>query len=522
MGYWAQAPISRHQAVLFAPTLDETISPDHSVRLVSEMLEACDFSDWESHYCQVAGQPAIHPRVMAGATLYGLSLGIRSSRRLEDATVNRLDFLWLCQGRRIDHATFSDFRTRFAPQIKDLFKQVVNLARGMGLVRLNQVALDGTAVRSNNSTGNTARRDNLEQKLAALDEQVTQMLAAWEATDRKEDDLYGAESSAAPLPRDLADLKKRQATMRRALEQLKELEEKRRGRKDLSAKGPSIPLADPDSRMLPNKHGGQAPDYTAVLATDGQAGLIVHTQAIGGNDEAATVLPAVEQIEEDFGQAPGQLLTDGNFNSGPNLAELEQQKVEALMPARQPFRNNPAQRADATQPVPPEQWDKLPVSPQQKVLDKAAFVYDSQSDQYRCPMGRALMFVGTQAYCRDKVKGTYRVYQCGTCGDCPLAAKCLRSGQSVRRLCRDEYEPARERLKRRMDSAEGKAAYTRRSWIAETPFAVWRTVMNFRQFLLRGLAKVQTELDWTATAYNLRKLMRHQRRQAAATPVPGG
>jgi len=50
-------------------------------------------------YIQVVGQPPIHPRVMAGGILYGLSLGIRSSRKVEDACVNRFDFKWLMEGR---------------------------------------------------------------------------------------------------------------------------------------------------------------------------------------------------------------------------------------------------------------------------------------------------------------------------------------------------------------------------------------------------------------------------------------
>ena len=33
----------------------------------------------------MAGQPPIHPRIVAGAILYGLTLSIRSSRKLEDA-----------------------------------------------------------------------------------------------------------------------------------------------------------------------------------------------------------------------------------------------------------------------------------------------------------------------------------------------------------------------------------------------------------------------------------------------------
>ena len=95
MGRWDQSVRGRDQIVLFAPTLQDAISDDHSVRLFDEVIGKPDFSSWERHYERVDGRPPIHPRVMAQVILYGLSLGIRSSRKLEDACVNRIDFLWL-------------------------------------------------------------------------------------------------------------------------------------------------------------------------------------------------------------------------------------------------------------------------------------------------------------------------------------------------------------------------------------------------------------------------------------------
>ncbi len=49
-------------------------------------LSACvhaqaGWSSWQRHYVLVAGQPPIHPRIMGGALLYGLTHGIRPSRR---------------------------------------------------------------------------------------------------------------------------------------------------------------------------------------------------------------------------------------------------------------------------------------------------------------------------------------------------------------------------------------------------------------------------------------------------------
>src|ERR1035437_4650790 len=113
MAFWAQAPADREQLVLFANKLDDAIGEDHPVRLLDEMLAAMDWAAWERHYSGVAGQPAIHPRVMAAAILYGLTVGVRTSRKLEAACLNRLDFLWLVEGRTIDHSTFAKFRQDF-------------------------------------------------------------------------------------------------------------------------------------------------------------------------------------------------------------------------------------------------------------------------------------------------------------------------------------------------------------------------------------------------------------------------
>ena len=109
---------------------------------------------------------------MAAGIPYGLSPGVRSSRKLEESSVNRLDFIWLPGGRTPDHATICKFRTQFGEQLKGLFRKVGRVAIQMGMVTLNQVTLDGTAFRSNNSRFNTARRPGLEQKLSALDEQI--------------------------------------------------------------------------------------------------------------------------------------------------------------------------------------------------------------------------------------------------------------------------------------------------------------------------------------------------------------
>ena len=239
------------------------------------------------------------------------------------------------------------------------------------------------------------------------------------------------------------------------------------------------------------------------------------SQVLGDNNEPATVLPAVQNVQESFGQKPQQVLADSNFNSGGNLANLEQQGIEPLMPPRQPeAKDNPAKREDPTQAVPAEQQEKLPISPQLKVLDRSAFVYQPESDCYLCPMGRPLSFIGVES--QGPGKPAKRLYECDDCAGCALAPRCLAGKRPVRRVVRDEHEPLRETMSARMNSEEGKATYRRRSFLCETPFAVLNTVMNMRQLLLRGMGKVKMEVTWACSAYNLWKIVKFlQRRQVA-------
>ena len=623
MARWAQPRCSREQFVLFAPTLDAAIPDDHPARLFYEMLCQLDFSAWEQRYFRLDGQPPIHPRIMAAVLLYGLSLGIRSSRRLEDATGNRIDMIWLCEGRVIDHSTLAGFRTRFAEELKDLFRQTGRLAIGMGLANLNQISLDGTTVLANNSRQATARRATLEQKLAALDEQVARLMVQVEQNDQKDQELFG-ETSPTKLPATLRRLEVRQKRLRQAMQRMEELEKKRAGRKDMGAKGPAVPTTDPDSAVLPNKTGGYAPNYTPVLATEGLNGFIMGLQVRGDNDEPASVVPLVQQVREAFGQSPqpaqdlaassavqetsaplqpvlpepnssasanlvareqpqaeqeqlkaeppmpaepvlaasawqppmpsdggtpvvpeapavpempqaqaapqtsaslpsggliNQVLADSGFNSGPNLAALDQQNIEALMPAKQPMKVPP--RSDPTQPLPQSQHVLLPVNPQLKILDKAAFIYDSGKDCYYCPMGRPLEFKENKAYVRDDVKGMYRVYESPDCSGCPLATRCLPGKSERRRVVRDEYESLREAMAKRMASPEGQKAYKRRSVLSETPLATMKAVMNVRQFLLRGIKKVGIEMHWIASAINLGKLVRLRPQQGGVAVMAG-
>ena len=508
---WAEPKLDREQALLIPVSLEETIPGDHPVRLYDEILRSLDWSDWEAAYDGRRGQPPIHPRVLCSAILYGLKRGIRSSRQLEDACQNRVDFMWLVECRVIDHSTFAKFRKRFAPQLKEVGKQVVHLAMEMGYVTLVEVATDGTLVKANNSRYAAKTKKTIEVLLAEVSEELEKALDEAARLDREEDTLFGVEASGRKLPKELQNLAQRQAHLQKALEEVEKVDaaKKRNGGKERKTPG-QVPLTDVDSRVLQNKDGGFAPNYVPIATTDGEQGFVVDDDVINEGGEGAQQSKSLDRIEADLGKQPGTAMGDGSYGTSQNIVELEKREVELLAPVRssEPGKDHPARREDPTQPVAEEKREALPLSPQTKKLDKTNFIYDKVEDCYRCPMGRKLPYDSTTTDRRASGDIRQKVYQCEDCGGCTLLEKCLSNPPTPRTVRRDVHQESIEKVAKRMETEEAQERYKRRSCIAETPFAFIKHIMGIRQFLLRGLENVRAEWRWICTAYNLDKLVR--------------
>jgi len=512
--YWAKPIVGRERVF---PSLDSLIAEDDPVRLFQEVMDGVDWEPWEAEYKRTGlGQPPIHPRYIASAIIYGLYRGIRSSRRLEEACGYRFDFMWLVENQRIDHTTFAKFRTKFHAPLKDLFRQVGRMAMDLGLIRLCEVAFDGTRVKANNSRYKARTAKTLEEKLHALDELFEQLTAAVAATDAEQEGL----GSPTRLPPELAKIQQRREQVQRALAKAKAADEARRKQGVNPEKKPAqVPTTDVDSAVMPNKEGGFAPNYSPIATTDGHTGFIVDYDVLTEAREGHAAVPSVDRIEENFGRKPQNFLTDAGNNGGEIMQEMEQRGVAFFAPVASnlPQEGNPAKRDDSTQPVPPEDWAKLPRN-QQKQLDKSSFVYDAEKDQYYCPQGHAMPLEKTTPGQRGTQKTSVRIYRCHACAGCPLANVCLSErGKYGRTISRDAYEEVRERTAARMASEPGRQLYNQRPRIAESTFGIVKSVMGLRQFLLRGLEKVKTEWCWAVTAFNIIKLVRAIGRLRAAS-----
>lgn len=493
--YWQDAPVAREQLVLIPTALEELIPADHPVRLVDEILDRLDWTPWEAAYHGSHGQPPIHPSVLAKTLLFAMIRRIRSSRQMEYELKHSIDFMWLTSGRRIDHTTLSEFRRRHSQELRGIFRQMIQLAINLKIANLAELCIDGTRVLANANRYKTWTSERLARALEQLDSQIVEALATLEANDSLDEDMLGEDISADRLPEAVANLQSRREQLAALMETAKTMDEVR---KTYGSQGPAqLPKTDPDSRILPNKEGGYAANYTPMVTTETGCGMIVMADVVIGNVEHDQLGSIIDTVQSDFDVEVERALVDSAYTTGENLTLAEAKNVELIGPlAETKCMDNPAVREDLTQPVADEDLDRLPINPQTKRFDKSAFIYDEQADCYYCPAGKPLPHRTTENTTYKGGKPVQRhTYTCHDCEGCPLADRCRKNPKSKRgrEVMHDEHEGARRRHRQRMKTEASQTAYSRRQHFGETPFAVIKACLDLRRFLLRGIEGVGQE-----------------------------
>ena len=505
MSRWMEPGLPRDQVVLFARRLDDAIAEDDPVRLLDEVLRELDWSEWEAAYDAKNGRRAVHPRVLASVLLYGLLQRVRSSRGLERALAMRLDFRWLAEDRKLDHTTISEFRRTRKEPLKRLFVQVCQTARELGFLQLVRVAYDGTRVRANNRRSGTRTPEELRCELEQLQRTFDEFHAAAESEDASDEQLF-PDPRAQELPPELRRADQRRERIARTLERMQ-----RESEQSGATIPRRLPTTDLDARVMNNKDGGFAPNYTPTTLVDVHSGLIAAVDVLAESNEDRELIPMLEQAQRDYGldKPPGEVLADGMMGTGANLHACEEREITLYSPV-EAGTDAVVVRADPSQPVPESERNKLPTraAGKTRLLDKSAFVYDAANNCYWCPEGKPLSYAGSTSEKCGTGRRERRRYQADAtvCAACPLKALCVSAQTTARTISREQYEGQRERQAERMSRPESQQTYEERRHAAETPFAVIKEQLGFRRFLLRGLKNVQTEWIWAALAYNLARL----------------
>lgn len=492
----------------FPPTLEELIGADHPVRVVNAVLDKVDITALTSQY-KAGGTSSYHPRMLLKVLVYAYINNIYSSRKIEEAVSNHIQYMWLAGMQKPDHNTINRFRSeRLQKTLQPIFTQVVMLLCEEGLLNIKELYTDGTKMEAaaNRYTfvWGKSIRTNKEKIKTQLNElwQYARRVAASEMDDTD------------PSGFDKIDAEKVQQTIDKINEALKDKPVDKQVKQKLNYAARNWPSnlkkyeqqeqllgdnrnsyskTDTDATFMRMKedhmkNGQLKPAYNVQLSTNNQyiASYSIHQNTTDTN----TLKEHITEHIKNYKQKPSNITADAGYGSEENYQWLEDKKITAYIKHNQFDRmQNATIRSKA-----PFAADKLQ--------------YDEKKDQYICPIGEPMQHTGW--YIRETKNGYAQVidtYKAKNCEGCFLKEIC-HHGQGDRIIeAANNYRRLKSKAEQRLKTKRGIEKRKKRACDVEPVFANIKHNHNFKRFMLRGIDKVTIETGLLALAHNLRKKM---------------
>jgi transposase len=441
-------PIDRQTGFLLPPPVDDWLPEQHLARFVVEVIGSLNLSAMSGAY-RGSGSASYHPRLLLGLVVYGYATGVFSSRKLERATYDSVAFRFVAANEHPDHDTIAAFRRRFLKEIEALFVQVLLLAREMGVLKMGTVALDGTKIHANASKHSALSYEHAGKIEAQLKAEVAELMAKAEAADK------------ADLPDGLSipdELARREERLKKIAEARAKIEAraKERYERELAEHQAKLGEREAKQKATGKKPGGRppAPPVEGPLPAD----------QINLTDEASRIMPV-----------PG-----GGFEQCYNAQAVVAEGCLLVV----------------TRDVVQAPNDKQQLEP---MLAKTAALPEE--------LGKAETMLADAGYFSEA-----NVKACEAAGVTPLIALGREAHHPAlsERLAEAPAAPENstpvEAMAHRLQTPEGKKLYAKRKHTPEPVFGIIKSVLGFRQFLLRGLENVKAEWTLVTLAWNVKRM----------------
>ncbi len=346
-------PYEAQQEMLLPASLQDWLPKGHLSYFIGDTVDALDLKAFYARY-EGGGsrnQP-FHPAMMVKLLVYGYATGVFSSRKIERRLHEDLAFRMLGAGNFPRHRTIRDFRALHLKELADLFVQVVKLAQEMGLVKLGTVAIDGTKIKANASRHKAMSHERMQQAEAELKAQIDALLERAKTADAAE-----AHEPEVDIP---AEIQRREDRLQAITEARQRIEKRQRDADIERGRSPDdeckprddegkptggrykrefgVPepaaqdnFTDPDSRIMKRAGGGFDASYNAQTAVDEQALIIVAAELGNNAADVGQLVPMLEAVKANTGQAPEQALADAGYRSEDNFKALAASGTELVV-----------------------------------------------------------------------------------------------------------------------------------------------------------------------------------------------
>jgi hypothetical protein len=254
-----------------------------------------------------------------------------------------------------------------------------------------------------------------------------------------------------------------------------------------------VSLTDPQAAWVARKNTDPFFAYDANYLIDNKAGIIVDAEGTRASRiaEIAITRTMLDRVGGRFHLRPQRLAGDTVYGAVRLLKWLVDRKITPHIPV----------------------WDKSTRS--DGTFSRADFVFDRERNVYICPGGKLLPTTGTVI---DGRTLRYRASKVD-CDVCAFKMRCCPS-TPMRYVPRDLHEDARD-VARALAKTEAYEQSRRERKKVEMRFAHMKRIFKLDRLRLRGLSGAKDEVLLTATAQNLRRLVKSSaaRRHRRQSPV---
>jgi hypothetical protein len=348
-----------------------------------------------------------------------------------------------------------------------------------GLISLERVVHDGTKVKASASGKSFHREKTLRAHLEAARERVRAMGDPRQEEPRPRT-ARAQERAAREKVEKLELALKEMAKVQAAPEARAEKSERR------------VSETDPEARLMKQSDSGYAPSHNVQISTDTAHGIIVGAGVTQAANDQHELVPAIEEVERQTGQAPEHLVIDEGYTTRENILAAAEKGVDLIGSLMEADAQATTRRLEQRGVAPAFYPDQFP--------------YDAATNTYTCPAGKPLPYQTTK---HDRVGVERKVYKAraGDCRACAFRQQCC-PGSQGRRIVRSGNVPAVAEYVAKMQTEAARALYRLRAPVAEFSNLWLKAKLGLRQFAVRGLRKVRCEVLWACLTYNIQQWFR--------------
>ena len=489
--------------------LAKQLLPGTFEHAVHHLLEhAIDLSSFDTRFRNdQTGAPAYPPAMLLQVVLVAYAHGVVSSRGIEQLCREHVTFIALCGDSAPHFTTIAHFVSTLGDDIARVFGAVVAICDAQGLIDREMFAIDGVKLPSTASKQRSGTRADFERQATKLDATATQIVERHRAADALSSEPTLVEKDAKRIAR----LEHDAVQMR---DWLAANPDERRGVKGGVRK--SNRTDNESAKMATGK--GVIQGYTGVAAVDAAHQIIVEAQAHGTGSEQELLLPVVTAMAAML-TAHSRVTADAGYHSETNLQQLAARSIDALVADTDMRRRDErfaTQELHKTAADPLHDKSAPGPEPTSTLFPASDFAYDPETRTCICPAGKALNRNGHHAVIRDNIWARFQGKK-RDCLACVLRDRCLETPATtaVRSVMffQGKTAPLPEthtaRMKRRIDSPEGRRLYGQRFGIVEPVFGNLCYNKGLDRFTLRGRPKVEGQWKLFCLVHNIEKLAHH-------------